>query len=108
MNPRQDYRDGMYQQTGRGSRPPGATNMDQTAAIRSGLLGWWLSLTAPPRPLGLVPVAERERIRKAELTSVSMLAVFVFLVTLVSDSWWRRCLTAPGGPAPPPGSSLRS
>jgi len=86
MNPRQDYRDGMYQQTGKGNRPLGASNMDQTAAIRSGLLGWWLSLTAPPRPLGLVPVAERERIRKAELTSVSMLAVFVFLVTLVSNS----------------------
>lgn len=53
---------------------------------RVGIFGWWLNLTAPPRPPATAPIAERERIRKAELTSASILAVFLFLVALVSNS----------------------
>src|SRR5215472_11779336 len=57
------------------SRPP-----------RTGLLGWWLNLTAPPWPSNSVPIAERERLRKAELSSYSFLALFAFLVALLSNS----------------------
>jgi hypothetical protein len=53
---------------------------------RSGIVGWWLNLTAPPRPNGILLLFERERIRKAELTSFSILAVFLFLLILVSDT----------------------
>lgn len=53
---------------------------------RSGLTGLWLNLTAPPRPDGLLSLPQRERIRKAELTSYSILAVFFFLLILVSDT----------------------
>lgn len=53
---------------------------------RSGIGAFWLNLTAPPRPEGFLSLPERERIRKAELTSYSILAVFLFLLTLVSDT----------------------
>ncbi|MGH2514161.1 MAG: hypothetical protein ACRDHP_00750, partial [Ktedonobacterales bacterium] len=53
---------------------------------RSGISGWWLNLTAPPPPNRLLDIGERERLRKAELTSLSILAVFLFLLTLVSNS----------------------
>lgn len=53
---------------------------------RTGLLGWWLNLTSPAWPTYVVRVAERERLRKAELTSLSILAIFVCLVALVSNS----------------------
>src|SRR5690348_9388338 len=53
---------------------------------RSGMGAWWLNLTAPPRPSGILALFERERIRKAELTSYSILAVFFFLLMLVSDT----------------------
>ncbi len=53
---------------------------------RRGLVGWWLDLTAPPRPNRTLPIGERERLRKAELTSFSILAVFFLLVSLVSNS----------------------
>ncbi len=53
---------------------------------RRGLVGWWLNLTAPPRPPRGASIAEQERIRKAELTSLSILAVFAFLIALVSNS----------------------
>ena len=53
---------------------------------RTGVLGWWLNLTAPPWPVHEVSIAERERLRKAELTSYSILAVFIFLLMLVSNS----------------------
>jgi hypothetical protein len=49
-------------------------------------MAWWLDLTAPPLPNRIVPVAERERLRKAELTSYSILAVFLFLIALTSNS----------------------
>lgn len=54
---------------------------------RSGMGAWWLNLTAPPRPSGILALFERERIRKAELTSYSILAVFFFLLILVSDTF---------------------
>jgi hypothetical protein len=54
---------------------------------RTGIAGWWLDLTAPPRPNGVVLLFERERMRKAELTSYSILAVFFFLLILVSDTF---------------------
>lgn len=53
---------------------------------REGLMGWWLNLTAPPWPDYPIPVAQRERLRKAELTSFSILAIFAFLIALVSNS----------------------
>jgi hypothetical protein len=55
-------------------------------ASRQGLVGWWLGLTAPPWPTYPIPVAERERLRKAELTSFSILAIFAFIIALVSNS----------------------
>lgn len=53
---------------------------------RSGPGGWWLNLTAPPRPGGTLLLPQREWIRKAELTSYSILAVFFLLLILVSDT----------------------
>jgi hypothetical protein len=53
---------------------------------RTGPMAWWLNLTAPPRRANLGSTDERERIRKAELTSYLILAVFFFLGTLVSNS----------------------
>lgn len=53
---------------------------------RAGLVGWWLNLTAPRWPDHSIPIEERERLRKAELTSFSILAIFAFLIALVSNS----------------------
>lgn len=53
---------------------------------RKGVLGWWLNLTAPRPPMNTALLKERERIRKAELTSIGMLAIFACLVALVSNS----------------------
>jgi hypothetical protein len=53
---------------------------------RTGLLGWWLRLTAPAWPAELPPIDERERLRKAELTGLSVLAVALLLATLLSAS----------------------
>lgn len=53
---------------------------------RHGLMAWWLDLTAPPLPNRVLPISERERLRKAELTSYSILAIFCFLIALVSNS----------------------
>ena len=54
--------------------------------LRRGVIGWWLNLTAPARPLKPASIAEQERIRKAELTSLSILAVFLLIIALVSNS----------------------
>ncbi len=59
---------------------------ERGVAKRSGFMGWWLDLTAPPRQIGLMPIQQRERIRKAELTSYVILAVFGFLLALISNS----------------------
>jgi hypothetical protein len=72
-------------------RAPGdagnAANAGNAGLVRPrGLMGWWLDLTAPPRPNRTLPIGERERLRKAELTSFSILAVFFLLVLLVSNS----------------------
>lgn len=64
--------------------PHKAVKVDARLRKRFGLAGWWLDLTAPPRPGGIVSLADRERIRKAELTSYSILAVFILLLILVS------------------------
>lgn len=53
---------------------------------RRGIIGWWLNLTAPPIPTHVISIGERERLRKAELTSFSIVAVFAFLIALVSNS----------------------
>jgi hypothetical protein len=53
---------------------------------RKGILGWWLNLTAPPRPADMSSLRIREYVRKAELTSVSILAVFAFLTAIISNS----------------------
>ncbi len=53
---------------------------------RQGLVGWWLNLTAPIWPSQPISIGERERLRKAELTSFSLLASFAFLIALVSNS----------------------
>lgn len=57
-----------------------------TSPRRTGMLGWWVDFTAPPRPTGLISITQRERLRKAELTSYILLAVFAFLITLISNS----------------------
>ncbi len=59
---------------------------NQGIVRRQGLVGWWLSLTAPPWPAQTIPTLERERLRKAELTSFSILAIFAFLLALLSNS----------------------
>lgn len=71
--------------------PPTRTMADHEASnpglsSRAGIVGWWLNVTAPPKPSVILPVAARERLRKAELTSYSILAVFVFLIALLSNS----------------------
>jgi hypothetical protein len=66
------------------SFPRTVPKIDAPMPPRSGLVGWWLNLTAPPRPAGILVLAERERIRKAELTSYGILAVFAFLLIVVS------------------------
>lgn len=53
---------------------------------RAGIVGWWLNLTAPPRPNRALPHQEAERLRKAELTSLSILPVLALLIALVSNS----------------------
>jgi hypothetical protein len=53
---------------------------------REGLIGWWLNLTAPPWPAQPISITERELLRKAELTSFSILAIFAFLIALLSNS----------------------
>ena len=63
-----------------------AQRMRAGTARRTGLVGWWLNLTAPPAPQRVLPLAQREQLRKAELTSFSIVAVFLFLVALVSNS----------------------
>jgi hypothetical protein len=65
---------------------PETPGSQQGLLHRSGLLGWWLRLTAPTWPAQPLPIAERERLRKAELTSISFLALFAFLLTLLSNS----------------------
>src|SRR5262249_27467697 len=67
-------------------RRPGTPLEDERVLRRTGLIGWWLDLTAPSRPAGALGVAERERLRRAELTSLSILAVAGFLIALVSNS----------------------
>lgn len=76
------------------STPPAADTISNydfadgalTAPRRSGALGWWVDLTAPAVPTRTTDLVSRERLRKAELTSYSILAVFLFLLTLVSNS----------------------
>ncbi len=66
---------------------PGLQNTGaQSMVTRRGLVGWWLNLTAPRWPAQPIPIKERERLRKAELTSFSILAIFAFLLALVSNS----------------------
>src|SRR5689334_17793798 len=52
---------------------------------RTGLLGWWLNLTAPPRLADDASIKQKERVRKAELTSFSILAIFILVVGLVTN-----------------------
>ncbi|HLW00277.1 MAG TPA: hypothetical protein VKT82_16540 [Ktedonobacterales bacterium] len=66
--------------------PQLGTQVSSPLGKRAGIAGWWLNLTAPPRPSGILLLFERERIRKAELSSYSILAVFFFLLLLVSDT----------------------
>jgi hypothetical protein len=65
---------------GRGPAP-------QAGAVRrAGVLGWWLDLTAPKVPQGPLSLDAREGLRKAELTSITILLVMAFLLALVSNS----------------------
>ena len=76
---------GMSTRTGQISLPS-QSGPDHSIIRRVGLFGWWLNLTAPPWPEHSIPTQERERLRKAELTSFSILAIFAFLIALVSNS----------------------
>ncbi|MBE3560243.1 MAG: hypothetical protein IMW89_13620 [Ktedonobacteraceae bacterium] len=53
---------------------------------RKGILGRWLNLTAPPRPADMSSLTVREYVRKAELTSVTIIAIFAFLVAITSNN----------------------
>jgi Skp family chaperone for outer membrane proteins len=53
---------------------------------RRGLLGWWLNLTAPPRPTGSVQLQKMEQVRKAELNSIILPVIFTCLVALISNN----------------------
>lgn len=53
---------------------------------RKGPMAWWIDLTAPPLPQHAQRIDQREKLRKAELTSYSILGVFAFLLALVSNS----------------------
>lgn len=66
--------------------PNGRLSGSDGISSRRGLVGWWLNLTAPPVPRLLTSVDARERLRKAELTSFSILAVFFFLIALVVNT----------------------
>lgn len=66
--------------------PQSPTSNSAGGMRRTGLLGWWLNLTAPRWPSHTIPIVERERLRKAELTSFSILAIFACLIALVSNS----------------------
>jgi hypothetical protein len=69
------------------SYSPGFQHGSQVSIVRrTGIVGWWLNMTAPRWPTHIIPVKERERLRKAELTSFSILAIFAFLLALVSNS----------------------
>lgn len=67
-----------------------ATTFSRTAgpqiATRTGITGWWLNLTAPPRPAVPLSGAASERLRKAELTSFTLPPILAFLIALVSNS----------------------
>ncbi len=83
----------MYQQQPIGSNSPFSPQGYQPpeeslgrAPRRTGVLGWWVDLTAPQRPTGMISITQRERLRKAELTSYIILAVFAFLIALISNS----------------------
>lgn len=52
----------------------------------TGPMGWWINLTAPPVPQQVMRLEQREKMRKAVLTSYSILGVFAFLIALVSNS----------------------
>jgi hypothetical protein len=66
---------------------PSLADTNQVGIVRrQGMMGWWLNLTAPPWPNYAIPIDQRERLRKAELTSFSILAIFAFCIALVSNS----------------------
>jgi hypothetical protein len=73
---------------GPGFGGPRGTPPNQPRPRRGGFFGWWIDRTAPPVPSrpGAVSIAERERLRKAELTSISILAIMAFLLALLSNS----------------------
>lgn len=68
--------------------PPGMPSPRPGTVRRRGPLGWWLDLTAPSPPANRAALSavESERLRKAELTSYSILAVAFFLGMLFSNS----------------------
>ena len=66
--------------------PLPAQHADRGIVRRRGIVGWWLNLTAPAWPLNPISIQERERLRKAELTSLSLIVTFAFLLALVSNS----------------------
>lgn len=76
----------MRQQPGEMPRDGRLEYSNPGLSARRGPFGWWLNLTAPPKPRQILDVATRERLRKAELTSYIILAVFGFLLMLVSNS----------------------
>lgn len=77
---------GQWNFQGPGQTQPREEVSNPGLSSRRGPFGWWLNLTAPPKPQRILEVGPRERMRKAELTSYSILAVFAFLLALVSNS----------------------
>ncbi len=90
-------RDGFAQSGLAGARqPPSSLGALAPGGMldRKGLLGWWLRLTAPSWPVHMPPIGERERLRKAELTSLSILAVALLLAALLSANLARPATAA--------------
>lgn len=58
----------------------------QVEPTRSGLLGAWLNLAAPPPASALASFAERERLRKAELSAYVAFGVFLIGLALVPNA----------------------
>ena len=53
---------------------------------RSGLVGWWLNLTAPPRPANMGTYRAREYIRRAELVSFMLISYFFYETAIIFNS----------------------
>lgn len=62
------------------------THQERMLWKRTGIVGWWFKLTAPPRPADMSSLPAREFIRKGETNSLVAVGIAAFLVAIVSNS----------------------